>query len=256
MEINRTKTEELYGLTLDEIIKLNRKNFRKYNIKKFFCKPYNVIKSTILCIRFPFLYPRNRWTGKHYNNWKLNKYHQKKWNDAYVWKEDNWIVKSKKIALKIKIADYLNSFLGIFHCLPSYTELDSMPTAWRKLFGIQMCKEIKKALLEEGRKKLYEYRILDIKSKFGALRWYDSYGNREVDNIIHKYEYISNFTCCFCGRTAKYRTTGWIENYCEHCISEKDKETAKEFYSDIPFYGWTNGEYYKKHKNDDKEDSE
>ena len=32
---------------------------------------YNTIKSSILCIRFPFLYPRNRFTGLHYNNWRV-----------------------------------------------------------------------------------------------------------------------------------------------------------------------------------------
>lgn len=35
---------------------------------------YNTIKSSILCIRFPFLYPRNRFTGLHYNNWKVKNY--------------------------------------------------------------------------------------------------------------------------------------------------------------------------------------
>lgn len=34
-------------------------------------KLLKTIKSTILCIRFPFLYPRNRFTGLHYNNYKL-----------------------------------------------------------------------------------------------------------------------------------------------------------------------------------------
>jgi hypothetical protein len=34
-------------------------------------KILKIIKSTILCLRFPFLYPRNRFTDKHYNNWKL-----------------------------------------------------------------------------------------------------------------------------------------------------------------------------------------
>ena len=31
----------------------------------------HTIDSIILCIRFPFLYPRNRFTGLHYNNWKI-----------------------------------------------------------------------------------------------------------------------------------------------------------------------------------------
>ena len=37
-----------------------------------FKKLKNIIKSTILCIRFPFLYPRNRWDDEHHTNLLLN----------------------------------------------------------------------------------------------------------------------------------------------------------------------------------------
>ena len=40
-------------------------------MKKFLHKLKSYIHSTYLCIRFPFLYPKNRFTGKHYNNWKI-----------------------------------------------------------------------------------------------------------------------------------------------------------------------------------------
>ena len=43
-------------------------------------KILNPIRSTYLCIRYPFLYPRNRFTGKHYNNWKLHQYHVDNYN--------------------------------------------------------------------------------------------------------------------------------------------------------------------------------
>ena len=113
-----------------------------------------------------------------------------------------------------------------------------------------MCKEIKRALLEDGGKeKLKRYRINQIKEKYGELRWYDSHGNKEVNNIIAKYSEISYHTCIDCGRTAKYLTKNWIIPLCEKCITDKQKEVADKFYSDVPFYGWTDGEYYKKHKN-------
>ena len=35
---------------------------------------YKIIESSILCIRFPFLYPRNRFSGLHYNNWRIKNY--------------------------------------------------------------------------------------------------------------------------------------------------------------------------------------
>ena len=40
------------------------------------------IESTYLCLRYPFLYPRNRWTGLHYNNWKLHEYHVENYKKA------------------------------------------------------------------------------------------------------------------------------------------------------------------------------
>ena len=36
-------------------------------LKKLLKVPYHCY----MCLRYPFLYPRNRFTGLHYNNWKL-----------------------------------------------------------------------------------------------------------------------------------------------------------------------------------------
>ena len=53
----------------------------------------------------------------------------------------------------------------------SYTELDSMPDGWRKAFGEQMCEEIREELVRANY--LDQYRITQIKEKYGSLRWYD-----------------------------------------------------------------------------------
>ena len=54
-----------------------------YNIIKFIKrKIIKPIHSTYLCIRYPFLYPRNRFTGLHYTNWKLHQYHVDNWPKA------------------------------------------------------------------------------------------------------------------------------------------------------------------------------
>lgn len=251
---------------LQEIIKKNKKKNRIYKIKRFFTWPYRAVKSTILCLRFPFLYPRNRWTGRHWNSWKINDYHKEHWNKAYQWETDdsapgiaigNWKTINRWEAFKISFLDGLERFLSIFHCVPTYTELDAMPCGWRKVFGIQMCKEIKRALLAEGgRKMLHNYRIDQIKEKFGQLRWYDSHGCEEVNRIIYKYSYISEFTCIVCGKSADYFTNGWLSPYCKEHVPEREKEKASEYFSDIPFYGVTNGKYWEKHKNDNKKDVE
>ena len=43
-------------------------------MKNLFKLIYKTIQSSILCIRFPFLYPRNRFTGLHYTNWRIKDY--------------------------------------------------------------------------------------------------------------------------------------------------------------------------------------
>ena len=54
----------------------------------------------------------------------------------------------------------------------SWTELDSLPDGWRIAFGSDMLEELREILIKGDY--LDEYRILQIKEKFGSLRWYDN----------------------------------------------------------------------------------
>ena len=234
---------------------------------------YKAIQSSILCIRFPFLYPRNLCTGLHYNNWRIKEYCLKlskkyKYNgkqDPGTKKVYNlkiskyntlgtyytyWTNRWAKILYNV-ISWYHNVFLQILHCIPTYTELDVMPNGWRKAFGIQMCKEIKHALLKAGgREALYKYRITQIKEKYGELRWYDEYSYLDVQKIIQKYEYISARTCIECGDVATGYTPieYWRSPYCDNCKPKNSKYfidfglkvevNGKEYTSDT-WYGYT-----------------
>lgn len=122
--------------------------------------------------RFPFLIPRNRWTGKIPEDY-----------------------------------DY------------SYTELDSMPDGWRKAFGEQMCEDIREELVRA--EYLDQYRITQIKEKYGTLCWYD-FGctERMLRDIILKYEHLSARTCIRCGNPATKVSTGWISPYCDTCAGK------------------------------------
>ena len=213
--------------------------------------PLKLVPATILCLRFPFLYPRNRFSGRHHTNWKLYdlEFTCKKRAYAFVGeigsKENPYhrVVASKWWLFLMYCVKGLHSFVGFFHAVPYYTELDSMPTGWRNAFGIQMCKEIKRALIDAGgRKMLHWYRITQIKEKYGSLRWYDTGAPEEVQKIIAKYEYISERTCIVCGKSADYITKGWIEPYCRKHLPEKinpdDEGMVKKFYTeDCTWYG-------------------
>ena len=133
-----------------------------------------IVPSIYLCIRFPFLYPRNRFTGLHYNNWKIRDTLKELVNDAYNFggKEEGYkmTVKNRWKWIQYNVLKWFHDyFLQVVFCIPTYTELDSMDAGWRKAFGIQMCKEIKQALLDAGgRKLLHRYRISQIKEKWGC----------------------------------------------------------------------------------------
>lgn len=96
------------------------------------------------------------------------------------------------------------------------SHLDCLPKGWRLSFGSELCKEIKKALLESDC--LSNYTILQVKEKYGALRWYDAGSPVEVSKIVEKYTRISEQTCIHCGKLATRITTGWISPFCDDCL--------------------------------------
>jgi len=127
---------------------------------------------------YPFLLPRNRWTGEPSKDYNYE-----------------------------------------------YTELDAMPEGWRKTFGLDMCKEIKEELVKYNY--LNDYRIMEIKEKYGSLRWYDNGypAGSKISEIIDKYEKMSEDICINCGKPSKYYTKGWITFICEDC---KNKMVAEK----------------------------
>lgn len=269
----------------------------------------HIIESIYLCLRFPFLYPRNRFTDRHKPNllreliWKLKeesmqpisvtakqetkdfdkyfpRYHSFLGYHSELKKEDKKVIIVKYSNKSIKEVDLTKllwdedkfeilgstlifTFSGIpiiqvnvrtkdendknnygfrfetvefitnkwkyflykvvswfdeqildrILFIPTYTELDAMESGWRKAFGIQMCKEIRKQLLKEGN--LFKYRITQIKEKFGMLCWYDEHASKEIHNITSKYEELSMNTCIVCGRPATKISGGWICPYCD-----------------------------------------
>ena len=280
-----------------------------------FKKIGRVIYSTLLCIKYPFLYPRNRWTDKHYNCWKIIEYHRENYGKAYhlislqiTDKEVNSeeqteyykfldtkketylrtdysgdelviylgrnkgtiekIIKKIKLgskiydsswvsgknvlvlkvnsveelkedynggfnclrltinqilAFKIKILDWIEKYpLQIIHFPTYYTELDSMDKGWREAFGMNFCKDLRKALIKTGGYKLlFRFRILQIKEKYGRLEVYCIGYNDEINKVISKYSKLSEKTCIRCGKPATWISKGWISPYCDDCVPDK-----------------------------------
>lgn len=215
----------------------------KNKFKRFIRIPY----CCYMCIRYPFLYPRNRFTGLHYNNWKIiewkkkiyQKYHlvdidklhpevtYETYKGYYFYVKqtgsviDYWTNWWAKPIYKC-ITFFHNYILQIFHCIPTYIEWDAVEPGWNKAFGKQYLNDLKKQLKKD--KMLYSWRIKDIKEKWGHFILYYNYGSEELYNIISKYETLSWDTCIKCGKSATHTSKGWISPYCEECVKKDDKD--------------------------------
>lgn len=114
----------------------------------------------------------------------------------------------------------------------SWTELDAMPDGWRKAFGEMMCSEIKCALLSVSQEALDNYRIVQIKEKYGGLRWYDNgypVGSG-IGDIIGKYETLSQHICMRCGKPdVPIVGDWWIFPFCKECYLTDERNTAEEW---------------------------
>ena len=100
----------------------------------------------------------------------------------------------------------------------SVTWLDFMPDGWRKRFGIELCRELKKELVEHNL--LEEFVILDVKEKWGRLDITAMYVTDGVMEILDAYEEYSRTVCCKCGKPATKISTGWICPWCDDCAAE------------------------------------
>lgn len=234
-----------------------------------------IVRSTYLCIRFPFLYPRNFWTGKHYNSkaaskmndifekWReYSQSHQKEYYKMFgkdcinmfgepIQVYTNEVLKRSHIHdeyvmgladLNDRIAyewyEFVDVMARILHCIPTYSWYDSIPRGWRKRFGIQFCKEMRKAIIHSGGwKYLFTFRITDIKEKYGQFECYDMGATPEVDRVIKKYQYISQYVCIECGDDATKRTVlpAYMSPYCDEHMPKG------RFWRHIDnVYGWIN----------------
>lgn len=65
--------------------------------------------------------------------------------------------------------------------------------------------------------------IIQIKEKFGSLRFYIQGGDEMIDGMIWLAESMSNNICEECGSIEKIgHTTGWIKTLCEPCSKLQD----------------------------------
>jgi hypothetical protein len=72
------------------------------------------------------------------------------------------------------------------------------------------------------REKCSQVVAVQVKEKFGGLRFYIDGGNKEVYTLIHKTEDESYTICEACGSPeGKERRGGWIKVLCDDCVIDR-----------------------------------
>jgi len=64
---------------------------------------------------------------------------------------------------------------------------------------------------------------VQVKEKFGALRFYVESGSDAVYDLIDAAEEESLKTCEMCGEPGELRGVGWVSTMCDKCWAEKEQ---------------------------------
>lgn len=253
-------------------------------MRKHSIKLGKTLKNCYLCIRFPFLYPRNVFSDRHYTNHKLdNKMRDlyKKWSEwaakhqelyfnefgkdslldfeseqDVLTPEDftksfvkcEYVMKLPYIPLKerflYRMYGVLNDFLGIFHIIPKYTWFGSIPEGWRKRFGIQFCKELKEAIYKSGGRKLMK--------TFRILdikeKWgrFIFYANSYTEEVDRVIKKYEYISKFVCVECGEDAVKMTTGWICPYC--EKCLPPNRKWLWIDPIYGWSSTDKYEENK--------
>jgi hypothetical protein len=65
-----------------------------------------------------------------------------------------------------------------------------------------------------------EMYTVQVKEKYGTLRFYMSCETEEISKLINEAEYLSSKTCERCGSHGKIRGITWFSTRCDKCYEE------------------------------------
>lgn len=63
-------------------------------------------------------------------------------------------------------------------------------------------------------------KVLQVKEKFGGLRFYVADAPRWLEDMIDQMERLSYHVCERCGKEGKLRQGDWLKTLCEECNSK------------------------------------
>lgn len=103
---------------------------------------------------------------------------------------------------------------------------------WYELIN-NLCENIQNRLLNVNRNKPKEEHLtceaVQVKEKFGGLRFYTQGGDDYIEGAISLAESMSYDICNQCGNKAaeQKNNRGWIYTLCNECKEKRDKESSE-----------------------------
>ena len=67
------------------------------------------------------------------------------------------------------------------------------------------------------------FEVLQVKEKFGGLRFYPNHHSDAIDECIQKAQEQAVKTCMECGQAGKLRTSGWWHVTCDACEAARSR---------------------------------
>lgn len=123
----------------------------------------------------------------------------------------------------------MNQFLESIGGLENGWRKDNGPIVDSSFFSIgkgwyPIVKKLIEDLIELG----WDKQIIQVKEKFGGLRFYINDGSIEIYDRISEAEKSSYETCEICGEQGKVRTDiGWLSNLCEKHYEERKSNISR-----------------------------
>ena len=111
---------------------------------------------------------------------------------------------------------------------------DLIQKYWKHLYHVEggiACGDGWATLLDELMEVLVvqepDITILQIKEKFGTLRFYVHAAKLTSFDLIEAAERESEHICEYCGKEAKLRDGWWLKTLCDNCHQEREKRMNK-----------------------------
>jgi hypothetical protein len=122
--------------------------------------------------------------------------------------------------------EYLKSIGGLINGY--FPDREAITSRYYFSVGDGWLLTIIKPLIEELIAAGWDKKILQVKEKFGTLRFYIPEESDEIYKIIEKYEELTENTCEICGTFDKENITvkshnGWLSVKCDNCLKNKIK---------------------------------